>query len=302
MMTDSELRDAALAKFSEELDHLKRTTRGLKGFNPPASSEWGKALAARGEGLSLLAQIGLQPPPDPPASSAIYLADFETGDFSQVVSQQESSAGRISLVPGVPWGGKWTAKTLIGPADKGVAGSSTGYRTEILVANIAAKFGVGSLQGQETWITWDQFVDPAFELSDDPNSWLLFAQFWTPGLETGSPCLAVNVAQGQMYLTRRGGTPAASNTRLTPIGLVPLGTVMRWKIHHRWNTSAGGLVEIWRDGTKLVSGDTLPNLAVGYESAVELKLGTYRSGVDPPTRDSYTLIDNVAFWRSDPGL
>lgn len=50
-MTAAELRDAALAE-------LRETTRGLKGFTPPASSHWGKALA-------ILDQIGQPPPPGP---------------------------------------------------------------------------------------------------------------------------------------------------------------------------------------------------------------------------------------------
>lgn len=66
MMTDAELRDAALAKFQTELDHLKKTTRGLKNFAPPPGSEWGQALAARSEGIELLKQVGISvPAPDP---------------------------------------------------------------------------------------------------------------------------------------------------------------------------------------------------------------------------------------------
>jgi len=68
-VTDAELRDAALAKFALELDHLKKTTRGLKGFSAPPPSEWGKALLARSEGLTLLGQVA--PPPPPPPSPPV---------------------------------------------------------------------------------------------------------------------------------------------------------------------------------------------------------------------------------------
>jgi len=239
------------------------------------------------------------PPPPPPSGNAIYTADFETGDFSQIVSQQESSSGRISLVTGISWGDNYTAKTLIGPTDQGVAGAGSSYRTEMLVKNIAQAYGFSSLQGRETTITWDMLIDPAFDLSSDPNSWLLFVQFWTPGLETGSPCLAINVAQGQMYVTLRGGQVSNSHTRVVPLGAVPLDTLLRWKVHHIWSTTTGGHVEVWRNDVKIVD-DTQPNLASGYEAAVELKMGTYRSGVDPPVGDSYVLFDNINFWPSDP--
>jgi hypothetical protein len=56
-MTDAELRDQALAALDDELAALKLTTRGLKGFTPPVSSAWGKALAARLKARGLLAQI-----------------------------------------------------------------------------------------------------------------------------------------------------------------------------------------------------------------------------------------------------
>lgn len=65
-MTDSELRDASLAKLDEELAHLKRTTRGLKNFAPPPTSEWGQALKARDDAVALIKQIGVTPPPVTP--------------------------------------------------------------------------------------------------------------------------------------------------------------------------------------------------------------------------------------------
>ncbi|MBA3356229.1 MAG: hypothetical protein H0U18_09925 [Pyrinomonadaceae bacterium] len=72
-MTDKEFRDAAVAKFASELAHLRLTTRGLKSFTPPASSEWGKALKDRDDGLALLAQIGavVEPPPPPPPTGTL---------------------------------------------------------------------------------------------------------------------------------------------------------------------------------------------------------------------------------------
>ncbi len=88
MATDKERRDAAVAKFASELAHLRLTTRGLKNFTPPASSEWGKALKDRDDGLALLAQIGTvvepPPPPPPPTGSGFYvsLAGSDSNDGS----------------------------------------------------------------------------------------------------------------------------------------------------------------------------------------------------------------------------
>jgi hypothetical protein len=266
-----------------------------------AKNATGDSTPVRTAPTALVTGAVVPPPTPPPTGGWVFNADFEGGNFVQVISQQESSAGRISLVSGIAWGGMYTAKTLIGPGDVGVAGSGGSYRTEMLVANISGAFGFPSLQGHDTWITWDTLLDPSFELPTDPNAWLLFTQFWTPGLVTGSPCFAVNVAQGQMYLTRRGGTPSASNERVLGIGAVPLNQRLAWKVHHRWSSGTGGLVEVWRNGVKVLSGDTLPNCAVGYEHAVEFKIGTYRSAVNPPSRDSYTLVDNIRFYTSDPG-
>jgi hypothetical protein len=73
-MTNAELRDAAEAKFAEELAHLQKTTRGLKNFSAPPSSEWGKALTAREQGLALLAQVGQAPPPPTPPPNGAFSA------------------------------------------------------------------------------------------------------------------------------------------------------------------------------------------------------------------------------------
>lgn len=70
-MTDKELADAALAKLDVELTHLKKTTRGLKNFTPPPSSEWGQALKARDEAIALIKQVGVTPPPPPPPPSNV---------------------------------------------------------------------------------------------------------------------------------------------------------------------------------------------------------------------------------------
>lgn len=263
--------------------------------NPTNYSKMGKVL------VGLEDQRRANVPPVPPVGEIpIYVADFETGDFSQIISQQESSAGRITLVPGLTWGDRWSCKTLIGPSDKGVAGSGNSYRTEVWACVIAQKFGWLSLQGRETWITWDALYGAGFEFPDDPNSWLLFTQFWTPGLEFGSPCFAVNVAMSEMYVTQRGGTELNSNTRLKNLGAVPLDQRVSWKIHRIWSTGSGATTNVWRNGVKVIDADHLPNLAVGYEGSVEFKFGTYRSGIDPPLRDSYALHDNIKFWTSDP--
>jgi len=102
-MTDKELRDAAVAKFASELAHLRLTTRGLKNFTAPPSSEWGKALKDRSDGLALLAQIGgvappPPPPPPPPPSGDWFPASWLSGPSDEAIFRQAMPPRKGCLV------------------------------------------------------------------------------------------------------------------------------------------------------------------------------------------------------------
>jgi hypothetical protein len=261
-------------------------------------------VSAADVGSRLRSEVTATENNNPVGGGEIYTADFETGDFSQINSQQESSATRISLVTGIPWGEDFTAKVLIGPPDQGVAGSGNSYRTEMSVANqIAQKFGFATLQGEDTWITQDMLIDPAFQFGSPATTWIIITQFWTTGLQTGSPCFAIEIGSGQgLSIVIRGGTEANSNMRRYTIASpVPQNQHLKFKIHHFWSTTSSGVVEVWLNGTKVVTDTGLPNLASSAPARPEHKAGVYRSGSSPPTQDSYVLIDNINYWTSDPG-
>lgn len=286
-MTDAELRDAAVTE-------LKLTTAGWRkpNGNPnypsgtaPASTHWGKAMRLLGE----IGQIA-------PTPSPLYLADFETGDFSQVVSQQESSSGRIALTASDPLQGRYSALVKNGPADIGVAGAGSSLRTEIAFAFFADAFG-GSLEGKESWVTWEQKLDAAFQIA----SWCIITQFHGG---TGSPVFAIEAdppaPDGVLYTVIRGGDVNA-NYRAIPIAKpVPRGMLMRFKVFHHWSTGPSGRVKVWLNDA-LVVDDQGPNLYKGHESGPHHKAGVYRSA-SGVTTDSQLLLDNVAWYTSDPSV
>lgn len=270
------------------------------GWNPPRN-------ATRLNNLELQTQenrVALDTIPIPPGITPIYTADFEDGTLNALYSQQEFDASRIAWV-GAPLAlvGTGSVRFINGTIDNNVAG---GHRTESIVQpKISTSFfGGGSLQGKETWISWKYLLDPNYE--EPLNAWGLITQFWTNGLETGSPCFALENpritpnARAQLQVTIRGGTAAASNTRSTIIQNPAVrGVMQKVKVYRLWSTSGTGRTKVWLNNA-LVLDDTGPNLAVGWEADPEHKCGIYRSA-SGITRDSYLIVDDINYWPSDPG-
>jgi Polysaccharide lyase len=227
----------------------------------------------------------------PPRAAPVYVADFETGDFSQVVSQQETTPDRITLTTSAPLQGAYSELAKVGPGDY-VAG---GIRAEVTLPTFSALFAGASLEGKETWVTWDERLDPNFEVA----GWAILTQFH--GGE-GSPVFAIQAngpPPGQLVVAVRGG-PANGNRRVVRLQK-PLqrGVRLQFKVYHRWSTGSRGHVRVWVNGRLKATIDG-PNLYAGYENTPFQKAGIYRGGVNP-TRESQAWIDDIRWSRSDPG-
>jgi Polysaccharide lyase len=229
-----------------------------------------------------------------PSAAAVYVADFEAGDFSQVFSQQEKTEDRITLTTSTPLQGAYTALVKAGPSDDNVAGSGRSVRAEIVFRRFSSMFGGASLEGKETWVTWQQRLDSNFELA----GWAIITQFHGG---SGSPVFAIQAngpPPGKFFVFVRGG-PVNGNRRVVRLQqrLLP-GLRLRFKVYHRWSTGSSGRVRLWLNGvlkTTIVG----PNLYAGYESRPYHKAGIYRNAL--ATRDSEVWIDDVRWWLTDPG-
>jgi chitodextrinase len=230
-------------------------------------------------------------PPPAPTAAPVYTADFETGNFSQVASEQETTPDRITLTTSAPLQGAYTALAKVGPDDY----VASGIRAEVAFRNLSTIFNGSSLEGKETWVTWDQRLDPNFELL----GWAIVTQFHGG---SGSPVFAIhaNAASPSGLVAAVRGGPVNGNFRTHVLAAtVPLGTHLRFKVYHRWSTGSGGRVQVWLNGVLKATIDG-PNLYAGYETAPYQKAGIYRGG-GQPTRESQAWFDNVRWWRSDPG-
>jgi hypothetical protein len=220
-----------------------------------------------------------------------YLADFETGNFSQVFSQQEVRHEAITLTSASPMQGDHMVSVNAGPADVG----SGNVRAEIVFERLADRFaGGGSLEGKSTWVTWEQRLDRSFEIA----SWCILTQF-LGGAGSGWPMFAIEAngpAPGKLYAVVRGGQVSVNaRARVVLASPVPLGTPMKFRIHHRWSTGSSGRVRVWLNGV-LKATIRGPNLFTGHERTPYHKGGIYRAG-RAVTRDSQAWIDNVRWWQ-----
>jgi hypothetical protein len=234
-----------------------------------------------------------------PSIAPVYAADFESGDFSQVISQQESTPDRITLATSNPLQGSYTALVKDGPSDSNVAGSQTSLRAEVVFGDISPGFfGGGSLEGKDTWITWDEMLESNWEIG---QTWAIITQFLGSS-GSGWPMFAIQAngpAPGKLVAVVRGGL-VANNARVVRLQK-PLqrGVILSFKVYHHWSIGSGGVVKIWLNGV-LKATITGPNLFIGFESTPYQKGGIYRSS-SGITRDSQLWLDNVRWWKRDPG-
>ena len=169
----------------------------------------------------------------PPSVIPKYVADFETGDFSQVLSLQQITAGRMSVVTSGALEGTRSALVRNEFSDYPVA---AGQRTEMVTDDINSLIGVsGSMQGRETWCEWKEKLLPGFEISP---AWCIIHQ-WHGG--TGSPVFAIEAngpAPGTLNCVIRGGS-ANGNYRIHEIAdPVPINTLLHFRAYRRWDTGA----------------------------------------------------------------
>ena len=159
-------------------------------------------------------------------------------------------------------------------------------------------FGGGSLEGKDTWISWNEKLDPNWEIG---QTWAVITQFLgTTG--SGWPMFAIQAngpAPGKLYAVVRGGPVSETSQAAVIADSLPLGQTLSFKVYHHWSTGSGGVVKVWLNGA-LKATINGANLFIGYESTPYHKGGIYRSS-SGITRDSQLWIDNVRWSKSDPG-
>ncbi len=234
----------------------------------------------------------------------LFTADFEGGDFSQIVSQQEATPNQITLVNRVVGGpaleGRYTARVENDASSQGVAGSGGNYRTEMNVGQFSKVFGGDSLEGKEMWVAWDVLLDPTFPT---PSAWALVTQFHAG---YGSPVFALTIDPHDRLVAEARGGPVlgpggAGNYRGAVLqNRVQRGVPIHVKVWIHWSTGSSGRIKVYLNG-QLVASNALngPNLVNGYENAPYMKCGVYRNDAPSPSIDYF---DNIRWATGEAGL
>lgn len=252
-----------------------RTTRARTTFTylPAAAAETTTVPAVTGS-------------PTPPATqvasftgSTLWSADYETGDFSQFAA---ASWNFVPLAPSLSTAaqsGRYAGQYTI-PAG--------GSRSEnVPSANLTFR------EGDDRWFTYSTRL--AGDVPLNTTNWQVLGQWKNDGV--GSPPLALDLDNGRYKIGGGWGWPGTDSPTTPKMSKMDLGPATAnqwetWLFHIRFSSDPSeGTVDVWRNGTQLVSawkpiGGTLyPNLSSYW------KLGYYRSTAIGQT--STVLLDNV---------
>ncbi len=234
----------------------------------------------------------LQPPPPrtdpapqapigpavPVGSTELFVADYETGDFSQWGSCHSVGIhwGDPCDGPAYPGGqivsgaeatqGNSAAHFTL--ADGDVPASGGGERSEVM----SHAPGALTHEGDERWYEWSMKVNSEFQ---PPQGWGLILMQWHAG--HGSPPLAVKVdPQGDLFLYDLNG----EGQRMGP---VPAGQWKNYVLHVKFSSDAStGFIEAWENGVQVVSKTNRATMSSGENF---LKQGLYRDEVNTVTHE-----------------
>lgn len=209
----------------------------------------------------------------------VFLADYETGDFSQwgtcQSAQMNGSCGKLAgdsamkIVRTDSPGGKYAAQFTVRDGDVPEFGG--GERSEVSEHNEGAE----TREGDERWYEWSMRLPEDFRAPG--GGWFIVMQ-WHAG--SGSPPLAIDLSQGNVDIGG-DGTDAPRRT----IGPLRRGEWVNYVLHVKFSRSDDGYVEAWENGKKTVP---LFHRATMSSSENYLKQGIYR---DDNAGDGTTQIE-----------
>lgn len=191
------------------------------------------------------------------------VADFETGDITQL-NTQKAQSDSITIVESSVRSGKFAAKTLLRVTDPEV---SKGQRAEFSDGPRLTRIEMGKAY----WYGLSIFVPEEFRAN--PKSDAILFQ-WHTQQGGPSPVLAIRIRKDQWRIT---GNAIATERRRNLVEL-PLikGRWVDWVIHAKWSAQNDGFWTIWQDGVKVVEEK---NIITQYPEALGpyAKFGQYHS-------------------------
>ena len=196
------------------------------------------------------------------AATAQWRGDYETGDLSQFVPSRLEDAPEPTVTRAIVRQGGYAGRFYV-PAG--------GKRAEIKAgdsSNHVYKFA----EGDDRWFGFSTYLPAGFPLNQ--RGWQVLSQWKNDG--TGAPPIELGIEWGGNRFAFTGGSGDQEHQIL--VGPVTLGTWVDWVVHVRFSSRPSvGYYDVWRDGTKVVSGyhPEGGTLYGGRESY--WKMGLYRS-------------------------
>jgi len=215
------------------------------------------------------------------ASALVFNDGFEAGDLSNwSTGNQFCCSHSVQFVQTPVREGKNAVKFLLNHDDFYEQGFK---RAEITLQHLETSIG------SEYWYEVSIFI-PEDWIDSSPPAWDIVAQWhgipdFSEGESWRSPPLAFYIDGNKFRIRNR-----SSSKRVMPPGdqgdvqtwyfSYQKGEWMDWKVHVKWSYADDGLLEVWRNGTKLIT-KTGPNC---YNDALGpyFKIGIYSSGSNFP--------------------
>ncbi len=203
----------------------------------------------------------------------LFESDFETDDL-----EGWKTSGNAPLVAtDLARGGKQAMKTLLDRNRDEVS-----YRTEVS--------GPGAEVGQEYWYGFSILLPEDYR---PDRIWEIVAQWHgVPDFDLGenwrNPVMALFTTNGHWSWVSRwdakrntfeGGKREYGGTQSYDLGPYQRGVWTDWVIHVKWSYGQDGVLEVWKDGRKVIEQDG-PN-AFNDERGPYFKMGLYKGWRDP---------------------
>jgi hypothetical protein len=171
-------------------------------------------------------------------SSLLRLADFETGDLTQLRAQK-AQADSLTIVTTPVRAGKFAVRTLLRASDPEVNG---GQRAEFSDSGKDTKIDME----KEYWYGLSIFVPAEFTSPTKSNA-VLFQ--WHTQQGGPSPVLAIRAGADGWIVT---GNATEKKRILATIPLLK-DRWTDWVVHVRWSAERKGFWTIWKDGVEVVN-------------------------------------------------
>jgi hypothetical protein len=212
--------------------------------------------------LAFVGTIGLAQAQSP----LLRVADFETGDLSQLRTQK-AREDSLTIVTSPVRAGQYAARTLLRATDPEVNG---GQRAEF---SDSAKITRIEME-KDYWYGLSIFIPEDFAAPAKGDA-VLFQ--WHTQQGGPSPVLAIRVRGADWFIT---GNATEKRRALARIPFEK-GRWTDWVIHARWSAKADGFWTIWKDGVEVVNER---GIVTQYPEALGpyAKFGQYHSVGDVP--------------------